>query len=88
MSDTGAHEPRQRSSRTYGRPRLAGAPSLRRAPLAYGAAKRLVALAADTDLRSGILAESLAQTALLGSEDHREGLAAAREKREPEFAGR
>jgi enoyl-CoA hydratase/carnithine racemase len=61
---------------------------LRRAPLSYGAAKRLVALAADTDLRSGALAESLAQTALLGSEDHREGLAAAREKREPEFAGR
>jgi len=28
------------------------------------------------------------QTALLVSEDHREGLAAAREKREPEFAAR
>jgi enoyl-CoA hydratase/carnithine racemase len=61
---------------------------LGRAPLSYGAAKRLVALAADADVRSGILAESLAQTALLGSEDHREGLAAAREKRDPEFAGR
>jgi enoyl-CoA hydratase/carnithine racemase len=61
---------------------------LGRAPLSFGAAKRLVALAADADVRSGILAESLAQTALLGSEDHREGLAAAREKRDPEFAGR
>jgi enoyl-CoA hydratase/carnithine racemase len=61
---------------------------LRRAPLSFGAAKRLTHLAADTDLRSGMLAESLAQTALLASEDHREGLAAAREKREPEFAGR
>ena len=61
---------------------------LRRAPLSFGAAKRLVHLAADTDLRSGILAESLAQTALLRSEDHREGLAAVRERREPEFAGR
>jgi enoyl-CoA hydratase/carnithine racemase len=61
---------------------------LRRAPLSYGAAKRLVALAADTDLHGGILAESMAQTALLVSEDHREGLAAAREKREPEFAAR
>lgn len=61
---------------------------LRRAPLSYGAAKRLVALAADADVRSGILAESLAQTALLASDDHREGLAAAREKRDPEFAGR
>jgi len=61
---------------------------LRRAPLSFGAAKRLAHLAADTDLRSGILAESLAQTALLGSADHQEGLAAARERRGPEFAGR
>ena len=61
---------------------------LGRSPLSFGAAKRLAHLAADTDLRSGMLAESLAQTALLVSDDHREGLAAAREKREPEFAGR
>jgi hypothetical protein len=37
---------------------------------------------------SSSLKAPLAQTALLASEDHREGLAAAREKREPEFAGR
>jgi len=61
---------------------------LRRAPLSFGAAKRLAHLAADADASSGILAESLAQTALLASEDHREGLAAARERREPEFAAR
>jgi enoyl-CoA hydratase/carnithine racemase len=61
---------------------------LTRAPLSFGAAKRLLALAADTDQRSAMLAESLAQTALLQSEDHREGLAAVREKREPEFEGR
>jgi enoyl-CoA hydratase/carnithine racemase len=61
---------------------------LRRAPLSYGAAKRLLHLAADADVRSGILAESLAQTALLATSDHREGLAAARERRDPEFAGR
>ena len=60
---------------------------LARAPLSFGAAKRLLQLAADTDQRSAILAESLAQTALLGSDDHREGLAAARERREPEFRG-
>jgi enoyl-CoA hydratase/carnithine racemase len=60
----------------------------RRAPLSYGAAKRLLHLAADSDLRSAILAESLAQSALLVSEDHREGLAAVRERREPEFVGR
>jgi enoyl-CoA hydratase/carnithine racemase len=61
---------------------------LRRAPLSFGAAKRLAHLAADADLRSGVLAESLAQTALLATEDHREGLTAARERREPEFVGR
>ncbi len=61
---------------------------LRRAPLSFGAAKRLAHLAADADVRSGIVAESLAQTALLASDDHREGLAAARERRDPEFAGR
>jgi enoyl-CoA hydratase/carnithine racemase len=61
---------------------------LRRAPLSFGAAKRLAHLAADADVRSGMVAESLAQTALLASDDHREGLAAARERRDPEFAGR
>jgi enoyl-CoA hydratase/carnithine racemase len=61
---------------------------LRRAPLSFGAAKRLLHLAADSDARSAMLAESLAQTALLATEDHREGLAAVRERREPEFTGR
>jgi enoyl-CoA hydratase/carnithine racemase len=60
---------------------------LARAPLSFAAAKRLLQLAADTDQRSAILAESLAQTALLQTEDHREGLAAARDRREPEFRG-
>jgi enoyl-CoA hydratase/carnithine racemase len=60
----------------------------RRAPLAFGAAKRLVHLAADSDFHSTIVAESLAQTALLASDDHREGLAAVRERRQPEFVGR
>jgi len=61
---------------------------LARSPLSFGAAKRLAHLAADADLRSGVLAESFAQTALLQSEDHREGLAAVREGRPPEFRGR
>jgi enoyl-CoA hydratase/carnithine racemase len=60
---------------------------LRRAPLSFGATKRLLHLAADTDLRNTVLAESLAQSALLLSDDHREGLAAARERRDPEFTG-
>jgi len=60
---------------------------LGRAPLSFAAAKRLLQLAADVDQRSATLAESLAQTALLQTEDHREGLAAAREKRAPAFKG-
>jgi enoyl-CoA hydratase len=39
------------------------------------------------DQRSAVVAESLAQTALLQTDDHREGLAAARERREPSFKG-
>lgn len=61
---------------------------LERAPLSFGAAKQLLHLAADTDVRSTILAESLAQTGLLRTDDHLEGLAAIRERRRPEFAGR
>jgi len=61
---------------------------LERAPLSFAAAKRLLHVAADVDQRSATMAESLAQTALLQSEDHREGLAAAREGRRPEFQGR
>ncbi len=60
---------------------------LARAPLSFAAAKRLLQLAADNDQRSGVLAESLAQTHLLQSADHREGLAAARERRDPVFKG-
>jgi enoyl-CoA hydratase/carnithine racemase len=60
---------------------------LARAPLSFAAAKRLLALAADVDLRSGMLAESLAQTHLLQTADHHEGLAALRERREPTFRG-
>jgi enoyl-CoA hydratase/carnithine racemase len=60
---------------------------LARAPLSFAAAKRLLQLAADADQRSAVLAESFAQAALLQSEDHREGLAAARERRDPEFHG-
>lgn len=61
---------------------------LRRAPLSYGAAKRVLAVAADADARSAMVAESLAQAALLTTDDHHEGLAAARERRDPVFAGR
>lgn len=61
---------------------------LGRSPLSFAAAKRLVQLAADVDKSSGILAESFAQTALLQSRDHREGLAALRDRRDAEFRSR
>ena len=57
-------------------------------PAPFGAAKRLLQVAADADQRIAILAESLAQTALLQTDDHHEGLGATRERREPVFRGR
>jgi enoyl-CoA hydratase/carnithine racemase len=60
---------------------------LARSPLSFAAAKRLLQLAVDVDQRSATVAESLAQTALLQTADHQEGLAAARERRPPEFRG-
>jgi enoyl-CoA hydratase/carnithine racemase len=60
----------------------------RRAPQAYGLAKRLLLLSASVDLESGLFAESLAQSLLIGTEDHKEGVRAARERRRPSFTGR
>ena len=61
---------------------------LERAPQAYGLSKRLLHLSASVDIESGLFAESLAQSLLIGTEDHREGVRAARERRAPSFAGR
>ena len=55
-----------------------------RAPQAYGLAKRLLHLSASVGLESGLFAESL----LVGTEDHKEGERAARERRRPSFTGR
>lgn len=60
----------------------------KRAPQAYGLAKRLLHLSASVDLESGLFAESLAQSQLIGTEDHKEGVRAARERRRPSFTGR
>jgi len=59
----------------------------RRAPQAYGLSKRLLHLSASVDLESGLFAESLAQSLLVGTEDHKEGVRAARERRAPRFGG-
>src|SRR5215213_2017761 len=61
---------------------------LKRAPQAYGLSKRLLQLSASMDHESGLFAESLAQSLLVGTEDHREGVRAARERRAPSFTGR
>ena len=60
----------------------------KRAPQAYGLAKRLLHLSASVDLESGLFAESLAQSLLVRTEDHKEGVRAARERRAPLFEGR
>ena len=44
---------------------------LERSPQAYAAAKRLLWLAASVDLESGMVAEGLAQSLLVGTEEHK-----------------
>jgi enoyl-CoA hydratase/carnithine racemase len=64
------------------------ADALQSAPQAYGLAKRLLMLASSADMESGLVAESLAQSLLVQSEDHQEGLRARRERRPPRFTGK
>lgn len=56
-------------------------------PQAVGLAKRVVNAARDADTATAGLLESLAQSTLLETDDHREGVAAFFEDREPEFTG-
>lgn len=61
---------------------------LDRPPQAIGLAKKLVTAARDTDTRTVGLLESLAQSTLITTEDHAEGIEAFREDHDPEFTGR
>jgi enoyl-CoA hydratase/carnithine racemase len=45
---------------------------LERSPQAYAAAKRLLWLAGNVDLESGMVAEGIAQSLLIGTDEHRE----------------
>ena len=45
---------------------------LERSPQAYAAAKRLLWLAGNVDLESGMVAEGIAQSLLIGTEEHKE----------------
>lgn len=58
-----------------------------RAPASLGLTKRLLNAAADVDTQTGHALESFAQSIAIRTEDHREGLRAFREKRDPEFRG-
>ncbi len=61
---------------------------LRRAPQSLGLVKRLLMAATESDKASALFLESLAQSVLIKTEDHQEGLRAFREKRKPKFEGR
>jgi enoyl-CoA hydratase/carnithine racemase len=54
---------------------------LARSPQAYAAAKRLLWLAANVDLESGMVAESLVQSQLIGTEEHKRAVEEARWRR-------
>jgi enoyl-CoA hydratase/carnithine racemase len=57
-------------------------------PLAIRLAKLAIRTGFETDLKTGLVIERLAQAVLLTSEDKREGTSAFLEKREPEFKGK
>jgi enoyl-CoA hydratase/carnithine racemase len=53
---------------------------LERSPQAYAAAKRLLWLAANVDLESGMVAEGLAQSLLIGTDEHKQAVQEARQR--------
>ena len=57
-------------------------------PLAIRLAKLAIRTGFETDLKTGLVVERLAQAVLLTSEDKWEGTSAFLEKREPEFKGK
>ncbi|HRO31356.1 MULTISPECIES: enoyl-CoA hydratase/isomerase family protein [Micrococcaceae] len=61
---------------------------LTKGPLAIRLAKMVIGQGAETDQRTGLLLERLAQTLLYTTEDKAEGATAFLDKRTPEFRGR
>lgn len=60
----------------------------RKAPQALGAAKALINACQSLDPATGRILERMAQSALILSQDHKEGVRAFREKRPPRYEGR
>ena len=59
-----------------------------KAPQAMGVAKQVLNACQSLDLASGRILERMAQSTLILTEDHREGVRAFREKRKPSYSGR
>jgi enoyl-CoA hydratase/carnithine racemase len=53
---------------------------LERSPQAYAAAQRLLWLAANVDLESGMVAEGLAQSLLIGTDEHKQAVKEMRQR--------
>lgn len=60
---------------------------LTRAPVALGLVKRILWNCVNVDMATGRTLESLAQSILIKTKDHKEGIKAFREKRNPNFTG-
>ena len=61
---------------------------LKNSPFAMGMAKHVVNMCVNADMHTGRDIERLAQSVLVQSEDHKEGMAAFFEKRDPDFKGK
>ncbi len=61
---------------------------VKKAPQALGAAKAVINASQNIDSGTGRILERMAQSSLILSQDHKEGVKAFREKRPPQYRGR